>query len=165
MCIRDSLYGDLDLSVIDELPYGRKQVNTKVLEYGQRSLAYGRVRQEVQNGRQAYVVCPLIREGKSGRKAAEQVFEELRSGYLKGVRVGLAHGDMPRDSLIDAMDDFAEGRTQVLVATTVIEVGVDVRNASCIVIEGAESFGLAALHQLRGRVGRGGQESYCYLIP
>lgn len=160
-----TLYGDLDLSVIDELPYGRKQVNTKVLEYGQRSLAYGRVRQEVQNGRQAYVVCPLIREGKSGRKAAEQVFEELRSGYLKGVRVGLAHGDMPRDSLIDAMDDFAEGRTQVLVATTVIEVGVDVRNASCIVIEGAESFGLAALHQLRGRVGRGGQESHCYLIP
>ncbi|MGI6627536.1 MAG: ATP-dependent DNA helicase RecG [Bacillota bacterium] len=160
-----TIYGDLDISVIDEFPHGRKQVNTQVLEYRDRGIAYGTLRKEVEAGRQGYVVCPLIREGKSGRKAAEQVFEELKKGYLRGISMGLAHGDMPRDRLVQEMNSFAEGHTQVLVATTVIEVGVDVRNASCIIIEGAESFGLAALHQLRGRVGRKGQDSYCYLIP
>lgn len=160
-----TLFGDLDLSMIDELPYGRKPVHTQVLEERLRGLAYGRVKKEVAMGYQAYVVCPLIREGKSGRKSAQQVFRELKAGYLKDVKIGLAHGDMPRDKLAKEMQDFAEGKTQVLVATTVIEVGVDVKNASCIVIEGAESFGLATLHQLRGRVGRGHKQSYCFMIP
>ncbi len=160
-----TLFGDLDISVIDQLPHGRKRVHTQVLGYESRKLAYERIRQEVEKGYQAYVVCPLIREGKSGRMAAEEVFKELQSGYLHDVNIGLAHGDMPRDELVRQTEDFARGRTQVLVATTVIEVGVDVRNASCMVIEGAEAFGLATLHQLRGRVGRGNQQSYCFLIP
>jgi len=159
-----TLFGDLDLSVIDELPQGRKRVYTKVFEERSRHLAYERVKKEVAMGHQAYVVCPVIRQSKSGRRSVEQVYEELKTGYLRGVNVGLAHGDMPREDLAKAMQEFVEGKVQVLVATTVIEVGVDVENATCIVIEGAESFGLATLHQLRGRVGRGSKQSYCFMI-
>ncbi len=159
-----TLFGDLDLSVIDELPEGRKRVYTKVFEERSRHLAYERVKKEVAMGHQAYVVCPVIRQSKSGRRSVEQVYEELKTGYLRGVNVGLAHGDMPREDLAKAMQEFVEGKVQVLVATTVIEVGVDVENATCIVIEGAESFGLATLHQLRGRVGRGSKQSYCFMI-
>lgn len=159
-----TLFGDLDLSVIDELPQGRKRVYTKVFEERSRHLAYERVKKEVAMGHQAYVVCPVIRQSKSGRRSVEQVYEELKTGYLRSVNVGLAHGDMPREDLAKAMQEFVEGKVQVLVATTVIEVGVDVENATCIVIEGAESFGLATLHQLRGRVGRGSKQSYCFMI-
>lgn len=159
-----TLFGDLDLSVIEELPYGRKQVLTRVFEERLRHLAYERVKKELAMGHQAYVVCPLIRQGKSGRRSVEEVFEELKTGHLRDVEVRLAHGDMPREELAKAMQSFVEGKTQVLVATTVIEVGVDVENATCIVIEGAESFGLATLHQLRGRVGRGPKQSYCFMI-
>jgi len=159
-----TLFGDLDLSVIDQLPQGRKRVYTKVFEERSRHLAYERVKKEVAMGHQAYVVCPVIRQSKSGRRSVEQVYEELKTGYLRGVNVGLAHGDMPREDLAKAMQEFVEGKVQVLVATTVIEVGVDVENATCIVIEGAESFGLATLHQLRGRVGRGSKQSYCFMI-
>ncbi|NLC15718.1 MAG: ATP-dependent DNA helicase RecG [Firmicutes bacterium] len=159
-----TLFGDLDLSVIDELPQGRKPVRTRVLEEGSRHLAYERVRKELAAGRQAYVVCPLIREGKSGRRSAQEVFDELRTGYLRGFSIGLAHGDMPRDKLAETMQGFVDGKIQVLVATTVIEVGVDVKNATCMVVEGAESFGLATLHQLRGRAGRGDRQSYCFMI-
>lgn len=159
-----TLFGDLDLSVIDELPQGRKRVYTKVFEERSRHLAYERVKKEVAMGHQAYVVCPVIRQSKSGRRSVEQVYEELKTGYLRGVNVGLAHGNMPREDLAKAMQEFVEGKVQVLVATTVIEVGVDVENATCIVIEGAESFGLATLHQLRGRVGRGSKQSYCFMI-
>ncbi|QUL98351.1 MAG: ATP-dependent DNA helicase RecG [Candidatus Fermentithermobacillus carboniphilus] len=159
-----TLYGDLDISVIDELPEGRKTVTTRVLGSGERAVAYRKVREEVQKGHQAYVVCPLIREGKTGRKAAEMVFEELKDGYLKGLRLGLIHGELSKDALDEEMKRFVEGKTDVLISTTVIEVGVDVENATCMVIEDADSFGLATLHQLRGRVGRGDAPSYCYLI-
>lgn len=160
-----TIYGDLDISVIDELPHGSSKVQTKVLDYSDRKDAYAVLREEVQKGHQAYVVCPQISEGKSGRKSAEYVFEELSQGYLRGIEIGLAHGGMPKDLLAQQMQDFAQGLTKVLVATTVIEVGIDVPNATCMVIEGAESFGLATLHQLRGRIGRGGQQAFCFVIP
>ena len=160
-----TIYGDLDISVIDELPYGTNRVKTQLLEYSKRRAAYDTVRQEIEKGHQAYVVCPQISEGKSDRKSVERVFDELSKGYLQGVKVGLAHGGMSRDFLSQQMSDFAEGLIQVLIATTVVEVGIDVPNATCMVIEGAESFGLATLHQLRGRVGRAGQDAFCFLIP
>jgi len=159
-----TLYGDLDISVLDELPQGRKIVKTKVLSRDERVQAYMKVRDEVKKGHQAYVVCPLIREGKSGRKAVEQVFQELKDGYLKDMEVGFIHGDIAKDTIEKQMALFVEGKIDVLVSTTVIEVGVDVANATCIVVEDADSFGLATLHQLRGRVGRGHAQSYCYLI-
>ena len=160
-----TIYGDLDVSVIDELPYGANRIQTRLLEYGQRKTAYDKVREEIARGHQAYVVCPQISDGKSERKSVERVFEELSQGYLQGIKVGLAHGGMPRDFLSQQMSDFSQGLIQVLVATTVVEVGIDVPNATCMVIEGAEAFGLATLHQLRGRIGRAGQDAFCFLIP
>ncbi len=159
-----TLYGDLDISVIDMLPPGRKAVRTEVLTESRRAVAYKKVMAEVKRGRQAYVVCPTIREGKSDRKAAENVLEELQAGFLKGLRLGIVHGSLGREESDRVMQDFTRGEIDALVSTTVIEVGIDVPNATCMVIEDAGSFGLASLHQLRGRVGRGGTDSYCYLI-
>lgn len=159
-----TLYGDLDVSVIDVMPPGRIPARTLVLDGRGRQTAYRKVREEVAAGRQAYVVCPLIREGVTGRKAAEIVRKELQEGYLRGIAVGLIHGDLPRKEVLASMEAFSRQEIQVLVSTTVIEVGIDVPNASVMVIEDADSFGLATLHQLRGRIGRGKDQSYCYLI-
>lgn len=159
-----TLFGDLDITVIDALPPGRRPVRTQVLHDRQRSIAYGKVMDEVRKGHQAYIVCPVISEGKTDRKAVLDVFEELSRGFLKGVRLGLAHGSMSKAEVDQAMGKFVDGKIDVLVSTTVIEVGIDVPNATCMVVEDAESFGLASLHQLRGRVGRSASESHCFLV-
>ena len=159
-----SYYADLDVSVIDELPPGRRRVATRLVASGRRAEVLKRIREACADGQQAYWVCPVIEESKEGAlQTALDTFEALRK-ELKGLRVGLLHGRLPPAEKAAAMAAFAQGETQLLVATTVIEVGVDVPNASLMVIEHAERFGLAQLHQLRGRVGRGARESVCILL-
>ncbi len=161
------VYGDLDLSELREMPPGRTPVSTAVVGPSplDRRVAYDRLREEVAAGRQAFVVCPLV-EGspKIEAKAATEEFEELAGGELHGLRLGLLHGQMKSADKEAAMTAFRSGDTQVLVATTVIEVGVDVPNATVMIVEDADRFGLSQLHQLRGRVGRGGGESWCFLF-
>lgn len=157
-------YGDMDVSILDEKPPGRKPIKTVLVSQGRMEEVVGHLKKAVDEGRQAYWVCPLVEESESlDLTAAEERFKLLRAAFGDGV-VGLVHGQMPPDEKDRAMDDFAAGNTRILVATTVIEVGVDVPNASIMVIERAESFGLAQLHQLRGRVGRGDVESTCLLM-
>jgi ATP-dependent DNA helicase RecG len=157
-------YGDMDVSVLDEKPAGRKPVKTALISAGRYDEVVGHLRQAVAEGRQAYWVCPLVDESELvDLTAAEERFKALRATLGEGV-VGLVHGQMPAGEKDAAMSDFVAGRTKVLVATTVIEVGVNVPNASIMVIERAETFGLAQLHQLRGRVGRGAAESTCLLM-
>ncbi len=158
-------YGDLDATVLREMPAGRKPVKTWAVGEEKRAGAYEFIRARVREGRQAYVVCPLVEgsEKLEARAAAEEA-ERLRAGELRGFQVGLLHGQMPAREKAEAMDAFASGRTDVLVATTVIEVGIDVPNATVMLIEGAERFGLSQLHQLRGRVGRGSEGSFCILF-
>src|SRR4051794_27061363 len=160
-----TIYGDLDVSVIDELPPGRSPIRTKhVTEAGVEGV-YSFVAQEIAAGRQAYVVYPIVEETEaSAAKAAEQMHQHLSTEVFPQVPVGLLHGRLSSDEKEAAMRSFQEGGTKILVATTVIEVGVDVPNASVMVIEQAERFGLAQLHQLRGRVGRGAYQSYCVLV-
>lgn len=159
-----TLYGDLDITVLDVMPEGRMPPETVLLRPANSYRAYRKVREEVFRGHQAYVVCPVIREGKTSRKSAEEAFENLRRGSLKGLRIGLIHGAMARTASEAVMEDFVFGRLDVLVSTTLVEVGVDVPNATCMVVEDAGSFGLATLHQLRGRVGRSRHKAYCFLI-
>jgi ATP-dependent DNA helicase RecG len=160
-----TLYGDLDLSVIDEMPPGRTPVKTVVRTEADRERVWDGVRREVARGRQAFVVAPLVEETeKSDLKAAESLAEELRRGAFRDLRVGLVHGRMKGEVKDETMRAFAAGTIDVLVATTVIEVGVDVPNATVMVVEHAERFGLSQLHQLRGRVGRGDERSYCVLM-
>ena len=157
-------YADLDVSVIDELPPGRTPIRTVVLTEERRAEVVERIHGACREGRQAYWVCTLIEESEELRaQAAEETAAQLAEA-LPGVRVGLVHGRMPPRAKEKAMHDFKDGKVQLLVATTVIEVGVDVPNASLMVIENAERMGLAQLHQLRGRVGRGSQESSCVLL-
>ena len=157
-------YGDMDVSVLDEKPAGRKPVKTALISAGRYDEVVGHLRQAVAEGRQAYWVCPLVEESEVvDLTAAEDRFKALRAALGEGV-VGLVHGQMPPAEKDAAMADFVAGRSKVLVATTVIEVGVNVPNASIMVIERAETFGLAQLHQLRGRVGRGAAESTCLLM-
>jgi len=159
-----SYYADLDVSVIDELPPGRRPVKTRLVAEGRRGEVLARIRDACKEGQQAYWVCPVIEESNEGLlQTALDTFETL-SRELAGLQVGLLHGRLPAGEKAAAMAAFAAGRTQVLVATTVIEVGVDVPNASLMVIEHAERFGLAQLHQLRGRVGRGARDSVCILL-
>lgn len=159
------IYGDLDVSVIDELPPGRKPVHTYIVpEYKLEGL-YDFVRARVREGRQAYFVCPLVEDSaETDAKSAMQLYDELRASRLKGLEIALLHGRMAAAEKEAALGGFSSGRIQVLVSTTVIEVGVNVPNASVMVIVNAERFGLSQLHQLRGRVGRGGFESYCFLL-
>jgi ATP-dependent DNA helicase RecG len=161
------VYGDLDISTLRAMPAGREAIATELLrrDTSEADRAYERVRSEAAAGRQAYVVCPLV-EGseKIEAKAATERVEELRAGELVDLRVGLLHGQMPAADKEAVMEAFRARELDVLVATTVIEVGVDVPNATVMVIEDAHRFGLAQLHQLRGRVGRGGGASWCYLI-
>lgn len=157
-------YGDMDVSVLDEKPPGRTPVKTALVSAARYDEVVGHLRQAVAEGRQAYWVCPLVEESEAvDLTAAAERFRSLRAALGEGV-VGLVHGQMPPGEKDAAMADFVAGRTKVLVATTVIEVGVNVPNASIMVIERAEIFGLAQLHQLRGRVGRGAAESTCLLM-
>jgi ATP-dependent DNA helicase RecG len=158
-------YGDLDATVLRELPAGRKPVATWVVGEDKRAGAYEFIRERLREGRQAYVVCPLV-EGseKLEAKAAAEEAERLRASEFADFEVGLLHGQMPPRDKQAAMEGFAHGRTDVLVATSVIEVGIDVANATVMLIEGAERYGLSQLHQLRGRVGRGEHASHCILF-
>lgn len=160
------LYGDLDISIIDELPPGRQPIETIAIEHKRRNEAYENlVRSEVQKGRQVYVVCPLVEESeKIEATAASELVEELKREFFSDLRVGLLHGKMRPAEKDAIMDDFKNKKLDILVSTTVIEVGVNVPNATLMIIENAERFGLAQLHQLRGRVGRGNHKSYCILI-
>ena len=160
-----TIYGDLDVSVIDELPAGRKPIRTRVFRHNARSRAYELVRKEVHAGRQAYIVYPLVEESeKLDLEAVMQAAERLRETEFPGMNMGILHGRMKSGERADVMKAFRAGDLQILVATTVIEVGLDVPNATVMVIEHADRFGLAQLHQLRGRVGRGAQRSFCFLI-
>ncbi len=159
-----TLYGDLDISIIDELPSGRQKVTTRWLKPFQRNVAYEFVDQEIQQGRQAFVVCPLIQESESLQtRAAEDEHRTLSSEIYPHRRVGLLHGRLPITEKIQVMEEFRTGELDILVSTPVVEVGVDVPNASVILIESADRFGLSTLHQFRGRVGRGKHSSYCLL--
>jgi ATP-dependent DNA helicase RecG len=158
-------YGDLDTTALHNLPAGRKPVTTKVVGEDDREVAYEFLRKRLREGRQAFVVCPLVEVSeKMPGKAAGEEAERLRRGELRGFRVGLLHGQMHSTEKAAAMATFAAGETDVLVATTVIEVGIDVPNATVMLIEGAERFGVSQLHQLRGRVGRGEHPSQCLLF-
>ena len=160
-----TLYGDLEVSVIDELPPGRKPVATHVFHEGDRQQAYGLVKDHLDRGQQAYVVYPLVEESeKSDLKAATNMAEELASGVFRDYRVALLHGRMKGEDKDEVMRRFQDGEAQLLVSTTVIEVGIDVPNATVMLIEHAERFGLSQLHQLRGRVGRGQAASVCLLL-
>jgi ATP-dependent DNA helicase RecG len=159
-------YGDLDTTALHQLPQGRKPVETWLVGEDRRAGAYDFLRQRLREGRQAFVVCPLVEVSeKIEGKAAEAEAARLRAGELRDFEVGVLHGQMPSAAKAEAMRAFAAGETDVLVATTVIEVGIDVANATVMVIEGAERFGVSQLHQLRGRVGRGAHASYCLLFP
>jgi ATP-dependent DNA helicase RecG len=159
-----TLYGDLETSVIDEMPPGRTPVETRVTSEASLPGVWEFVRREAGKGRQAYVVYPVVEESKAELKAATAEYERLSKKEFPKLKVGLLHGRMRNEEKDEVMDAFRRGGIQVLVATTVIEVGVDVPNATLMVIEHAERFGLAQLHQLRGRIGRGAQKSYCVLI-
>ena len=158
------LYGDLDVSVLDELPPGRKPVTTRCVPKAKRKAMYAFVERQVHAGRQAYVVCPLVEQSESleGVMSVNELFAELEKTLH--VRVGLLHGKMAAAKKEETARAFRAGEIDVLVSTTVIEVGVDVKNATVMVIENADRFGLAQLHQLRGRVGRGSEESFCFLL-
>ena len=159
------MYGDLDISILDELPPGRKPVKTRCITGKKRADLYGFLDREIDSRRQVYIVCPAIEDaGGSGLNAVKSYYEDIAKAYLPDRRVGLMHGKLKPKEKAEVMDDFKSGRLDALVSTTVIEVGVDVPNATVMVIENAERYGLSALHQLRGRVGRGAAESWCFLV-
>jgi ATP-dependent DNA helicase RecG len=160
-----TLYGDLDFSVIDELPPHRTPIETRLVEESDRTRAFEFIREKVRRGGQAYVVYPVIEEGgKLDLKPAVRMFEQLSHNVFPEFRVGLLHGRLPSEEKEDVMLRFKQGDVQILVSTTVVEVGVDVPNATVMLIEHAERFGLSQLHQLRGRIGRGSQKSHCLLV-
>jgi len=160
-----TIYGDLDTSILDEMPPGRKPVKTFHVTESRIEQVYSFLRKEIDKGRQAYVVYPVIEESETpALKAAEKMYRHLAEVVFPGVPVGLLHGRLPAGEKEAVMNRFKEGAIKILVSTTVIEVGVDVPNATLMVIEQAERFGLAQLHQLRGRVGRGAAQSYCILV-
>ncbi|MGZ6124453.1 MAG: ATP-dependent DNA helicase RecG, partial [Myxococcales bacterium] len=161
-----TLYGDLDVSVLDELPPGRTPIATKVYRDAARGKAYEVIRRELRAGRQAYVVLPLVEESEklADLKAATEERDRLAMDVFPDVSLGLVHGRQSAAERNEEMERFRRGETRILVATTVIEVGVDVQNATVMLIEHAERFGLSQLHQLRGRVGRGAAKSYCLLL-
>ncbi|MBP0968869.1 MAG: ATP-dependent DNA helicase RecG [Oscillospiraceae bacterium] len=160
------VYGDLDISVLDELPKGRKRIRTVLVDESYRDRYLGFVRKTVEDGHQAYIVCPLIDESDAlpDTVSATEYFEQLKEKWLDGIMIGLLHGKMSSQEKSDLMDRFRTGEVKVLVSTTVIEVGVDCPNATLMIIENAERFGLSTLHQLRGRIGRGQEQSWCVLV-
>jgi ATP-dependent DNA helicase RecG len=160
-----TVYGDLEVSTIDELPPGRTPIKTVVVAEDKRKGVYKGIEREVAAGRQVYIVYPLIEESeKLDLKAAADMFEDLSKNEFPDYTIGLLHGRMKSDEKDDVMSAFVAGETDILVSTTVIEVGVDVPNATLMIVEHAERFGLSQLHQLRGRVGRGGEQSFCVLL-
>jgi ATP-dependent DNA helicase RecG len=160
-----TLYGDLELTVLNELPPGRQPIRTALRPDSGRDRVYQFVREQVAEGRQAYIVFPLVAESEtSDLRAATEEFERLQTDEFASLRVGLLHGQMPGEEKDRVMQSFAAGDVDILVATTVIEVGIDVANATVMIVEHAERFGLSQLHQLRGRVGRGAERSYCILL-
>jgi ATP-dependent DNA helicase RecG len=160
-----TLYGDLDVSILDEKPPGRQPITSALRPESGRERVWQFIDRELEKGRQAYVVYPLIDESeKTDLKAASAAFEELKGGPFAGRRLGLLHGRLPGDEKDAVMRAFRDGSLDLMVATTVIEVGIDVPNATVMLIEHPERFGLSQLHQLRGRVGRGGEQSYCVLL-
>jgi ATP-dependent DNA helicase RecG len=160
-----TLYGDLDISVLDELPPGRQKITTRWVKPDKRSPAYGFLREQVQKGRQAFVVCPLIEESEViEARAATEEYRRLSEEVFPDLRLGLVHGRMSPSEKDDAMSRFRDGEMDILVSTPVVEVGIDVPNATVMLIEAADRFGLAQLHQFRGRVGRGEHASYCLLL-
>ncbi len=159
------IYGDLDLSILDEMPKGRQKIETFLINSEIRERAYGYVKKHLCNGMQGYIVCALVAESEESElTAATELYKKLADGFFKGFRVGLLHGKMKPAEKKSVMESFASGETQLLVSTTVIEVGIDVPNAVIMVIENAERFGLSQLHQLRGRIGRGTEKSTCIMI-
>ena len=166
-----TMYGDLDISVLDELPAGRARVTTRIIKPKERDEAYEKVRNELSNGRQAYVICPRIEEPDPAKwnalqaKSAKAEAKRLKKEVFPEFEIGLLHGGMKPKEKDEIMEQFASGTIQILVATSVVEVGVNVPNATVILIEGAERFGLAQLHQLRGRVQRSTHQPYCFLLP
>lgn len=160
-----TLYGDLDISIINELPAGRKEIETYVVDNNMKERIYKFIEKQVSLGRQAYIVCPLIEESESmDLNSAKELYQYLCEDRFANLKIGLLHGRMPQKEKDEVMEGFKNNHIQVLVATTVVEVGVNVPNANLMVICNAERFGLAQLHQLRGRVGRGEYQSYCILI-
>ncbi|MCI0393578.1 MAG: ATP-dependent DNA helicase RecG [Chloroflexi bacterium] len=160
-----SLYGDLDLSILDEMPPGRQEIKTRWLRPSERERAYAFVRGQVEQGRQAFIICPLVEESdKIDARAAVAEYERLQKEIFPDLKLGLIHGRLKADEKEAVMRAFYERETDILVATSVIEVGIDVPNSTVMVIEGADRFGLAQLHQFRGRVGRGEHQSYCLLL-
>ncbi|MFB3919362.1 MAG: ATP-dependent DNA helicase RecG [Candidatus Velamenicoccus archaeovorus] len=160
-----TLYGDLDLSTITQMPAGRGKIMTQALAIEERQKAYDFVREEVKKGRQAYLIYPLVEESeKLELRAAKSMYKEFKDEIFKDLKVGLVYGKMKRDEQEKTMKKFRDGKIDVLVATTVLEVGIDVANATVMVIEHAERFGLSQLHQMRGRIGRGVHESHCLLV-
>lgn len=159
------LYGDLDISIIDELPPGRKIIETYSIGIGMEKRLIEFIKKQIKEGRQAYIVSPLIEESDTlNVKACEELYERFKGEVFKDFEVGLLHGKMKAEEKEEIINEFKDGKVDILVSTTVIEVGVNVPNASIMVIYNAERFGLAQLHQLRGRVGRGEYQSYCILI-
>lgn len=160
-----TVFGDLEISTLTDMPPGRQKVETFLVPAEKRSDGYKFIDEQIEKGRQVFVICPLVSASdKLGVKSAEEEAERLRSGTFKHRKVGLVHGRMKAEEKEKTMHEFKEGRTNILVSTSVIEVGIDISNASIMVIEGAERFGLAQLHQFRGRVGRGEHKSYCFLF-
>ncbi|EKD49847.1 MAG: hypothetical protein ACD_63C00029G0001 [uncultured bacterium] len=160
-----SLYGDLDISILDEMPKNRKPIKTYLVPSTKRIGAYDFIKKEIKNGRQAFVICPLIEKSdKLGVKSATWEYKKLKKGEFKNLRINLLHGRMKAKEKEKTMDNFKSGKIDVLVSTAVVEVGVDVPKASVMMIEGSERFGLAQLHQFRGRVGRSKYQSYCFLF-
>lgn len=161
-----SMHGDLEMSEIDELPPGRIPIKTSIVQPWQRSKAFDLIKGELSKGKQSYIVFPLIDESEAlAAKAASIEFEELSKSVFKNFRLGLMHGELPSSEKDETMKKFINKELDILISTTVIEVGVDVSNATVMMIENAERFGLSQLHQLRGRIGRGGDQAYCLLIP
>jgi ATP-dependent DNA helicase RecG len=157
-----ALYGDLEVSTIDEMPPGRTPIKTALAPEAE---AFDAIRREVAQGRQAYVVYPIIEESaRLDLQSAKAEYERLRTVVFPGLKVALIHGALPPKAKNKVMEEFSRGEWQVLVATPVIEVGIDVPNSTVMVIQNADRFGLASLHQLRGRIGRGAQESSCFLV-
>jgi ATP-dependent DNA helicase RecG len=160
-----TVYGDLDLSVIDELPPGRQPILTRWFMAGERERAYRFVRSQVQQGHQAYIICPLVEESdKIEAKAAVEEYERLQKTIFPDLRLGLLHGRMKGQDKEQVMHQFSGHELDILVSTSVVEVGIDVPNATVMLIEGANRFGLSQLHQFRGRVGRWQHDSYCILL-
>ncbi|MCC8073126.1 MAG: ATP-dependent DNA helicase RecG [Clostridiales bacterium] len=158
------LYGDLDISIIDELPPGRQEIRTDVVNSSYNNRLYKFIKNAVDRGEQCYIICPAVDENELGVKSAEQYADELSEGAFNGYNLGLLHGKLKPKEKESVMKAFVDGDIKILVATTVVEVGVDVPNATIMVIENAERFGLSQLHQLRGRIGRGNKKSYCVLV-